>query len=167
MFCVQRRNSRWPPKVAGKHYLRKVTSRFWSCPAGQKFRRNRSISLCYLDKHIFAFNAEIQDGRQKSVGENDFCKVASRLCRHLVGQKFCRNPCISIHYRDKHVFAFNAEIQDGCQKWRENHFCEKLPVDFADTLWVKNFVKSRSHHDVTLLHFPTNVPTKYLTPHGF
>ena len=90
MFCVQRRNSRWPPKVAGKHYLRKVTSRFWSCPAGQKFRRNRSISLCYLDKHIFAFNAEIQDGRQKSVGKTTFAKS---------------------------------------------------PVDSADTLWVKNFVE--------------------------
>ena len=31
-------------------------------------------------------------------------------------------------------YAFYAEIQDGCQKWRENDFCEKSPVDSADTL---------------------------------
>ena len=37
--------------------------------------------------------------------------------------------------------AFNAEIQDGHQKWRENDFCKKWPIDFADTLWVKNFVE--------------------------
>ena len=35
---------------------------------------------------------------------------------------------------------FNAEIQDGHQK-REINFCEKSPVDSADTLWVKNFVE--------------------------
>ena len=29
-------------------------------------------------------------------------------------------------------FAFYTEIQDGRQKWRENNFCEKLPVDCAD-----------------------------------
>ena len=36
---------------------------------------------------------------------------------------------------------FYAEIQDGRQKWREKDFCEKSPVDFGDTLWVKNFVE--------------------------
>ena len=34
---------------------------------------------------------------------------------------------------------FNAEIQDGRQKWQENNFCEKPSIDSADTLWVKNF----------------------------
>ena len=29
---------------------------------------------------------------------------------------------ISLHFRNKRVFAFNAEIQDGRQKWRENIF---------------------------------------------
>ena len=47
----------------------------------------------------------------------------------------------SLCYRDKHVLAFNAEIQDGRQKWWETIFCEKLPVDSADTLRVKIFVE--------------------------
>ena len=33
---------------------------------------------------------------------------------------------------------FKAEIQDGRQKWRENNFWEKSPIDSADTLRVKN-----------------------------
>ena len=68
-----------------------------------------------------------------------------------MGQKFHQNHSISLHFRDKHVFAFKAEIQDGHQKWRENDFCEKLPVVSADTLWVKNFVEialSRSASEI-------------------
>ena len=41
----------------------------------------------------------------------------------------------------KFFLSFYAEIQDGRQKWRENDFCKKSPVDSADTLWVKNFVE--------------------------
>ena len=36
---------------------------------------------------------------------------------------------------------FYAETQDGRQKWRENDFCQMLPVDSTDTIWVKNFVE--------------------------
>ena len=36
--------------------------------------------------------------------------------------------------------VFYAEIQDGHQKWQENIFWVKLPVDSGDTLWVKNFI---------------------------
>ena len=50
-----------------------------------------------------------------------------------------QNHSISHRFRDKRIFAFNAEIQDGHQKWRENDFCEKSLVDPADTLWVKIF----------------------------
>ena len=64
-FCILRRNSNWPPKVAGKRFLRKVTSRLCRYPACQKFCRNRSISLRFQDKRIFVFNTEIQDGSQK------------------------------------------------------------------------------------------------------
>ena len=56
-------------------------------------------------------------------------------------QKFCRNRSISLRFWDKRIFAFYAEIQDGRQKWWENDFCKKLPVDSANTLWVKNFVE--------------------------
>ena len=74
----------------------------------------------------------------KSGRKTIFWKIASRLCRYPVGQTFCRNRSISLRFQDKQVFVFNAEIQDGCQKWQENDFCEKLPIDSADTLGVKN-----------------------------
>ena len=44
-------------------------------------------------------------------------------------------------FRDQHSFAFYAEIQDGHQRWRENDFWKKSPVDSADTLHLKNFVE--------------------------
>ena len=44
-------------------------------------------------------------------------------------------------FPDKCIFAFYEEIQDGRQKWQENDFWEKSPVDSTDTLEVKNFVK--------------------------
>ena len=75
------------------------------------------------------------------MGKQFLRKIASRLCKYPAGQKFCRNRSISLRFRDKCVFAFKAEIQDGRQKWRENDFWEKLPVDSADTLWVKNSVE--------------------------
>ena len=33
---------------------------------------------------------------------------------------------------------FYAEIQDGCQEWRENDFWKKSPVNSGDTLAIKN-----------------------------
>ena len=36
--------------------------------------------------------------------------------------------------------VFYAEIQNGHQKWHENDFWEKSPVDSADNLRVKNCV---------------------------
>ena len=54
-------------------------------------------------------------------------------------------------------FAFYTEIQDGRQKWRENDFWEKLPVNSADILWVKKFVEialSRTVPEINaFLHF--------------
>ena len=43
-----------------------------------------------------------------------------------VGQKFRRNRSILFHFRNKHFFTFNAEIQDGCQKWQENDLLGKV-----------------------------------------
>ena len=80
-------------------------------------------------------------------------KDASRLCRYPAGQKFCQNCSISPRFRDKRVFAIKAEIQDGHQKWRENDFWEKSPVDSANTLWVKNFVKITRSRDNAFLRF--------------
>ena len=68
-FCVLRRNSRWPPQMAGKPFLEKVVSRICRFPKGQKFCRDHSILYHYRDKCVFVFYAEI--GRQKMSG-NDF-----------------------------------------------------------------------------------------------
>ena len=62
--------------------------------------------------------------------------------------KLHQNRSISHRFRDKCVFAFYAEIQDGRQKWRKNDFWEKLPVDSAYTVRVKNFVKINLSHTV-------------------
>ena len=143
---------------------------------GQKFRQNRSTSLRFQDKQVFAFNAEIQDGRQKSdtlwvknfveialscsiseintflcltqkfkkpkvTGKWILWNVANRLCRYHTCQKFRWNRSNPLCFRHKQVFVFNAEIQDGYQKWQENYFWEKSAVDSAATLRVKNFVE--------------------------
>ena len=94
----------------------------------------------------------------KSGRKTNFEESARRLYRHPVSQKFCRNRSISLRFRDKFVFAFNTEIQDGHQKWRENDFCEKSPEALsADTLLVKNFVEIALSRSVSerkaFLHF--------------
>ena len=40
-------------KSGGKRFLRKVARILCRYPVGQKFRRNRSISLCFRDKLFF------------------------------------------------------------------------------------------------------------------
>ena len=52
-----------------------------------------------------------------------------------------------------YFFAFYAEIQNGHQKWRENNFCEKAPVDSANTLWITNFF------EITLSHSFSEINT--------
>ena len=37
------------------------------------------------------------------------------------------------------INTFYTEIQDGCQKWWENDFCDKSPIESAETLRIKNF----------------------------
>ena len=49
-------------------------------------------------------------------------------------------PC-SVSEINVVFFSFIAKIQDDRQKWRENDVWEKLQVDSADTLRVKNFVE--------------------------
>ena len=58
-----------------------------------------------------------------------------------MGQKIHRNRSILSRFRDKHVFMFNTEIQEGCQKWRENVFCEMSPMDSTD---CQKFHRNRS-----------------------
>ena len=125
---------------------------------GQKFCQNHPIPHRFQDKCVFAFYVQIQDGRQMWQ-ENDFCEVASRLCRYPVGQKFHRYRPISHPYQDKGVFAFYEEIQDGRPKWWENLLLEKTPVDSADTLRVKNSIEtalSRTVKTLAILYLITS-----------
>ena len=83
---------------------------------------------------FFAFNTEIQDGRQKW-WENNFWEKSP------IDSAFCRNRSIWSRYRDKWVFVFYVEIQDGYQNWRKNDFWDNSPVVSAETPWVKKFVE--------------------------
>ena len=51
--------------MAGKQFLRNITSRLCRYSGGQKFFRNHSNSHRFRDNYVFAFSAEIQDGRTK------------------------------------------------------------------------------------------------------
>ena len=63
-------------KMAGKLLLGNCASRLCRYSAGQKFRRNCSISHHFQDKCVFVFYAEIQDGHQKWQ-ERDFWEKSS------------------------------------------------------------------------------------------
>ena len=65
-----------------------------------------------------------------------------------MGQKFRRNRSISLRFQDKHVFVFNAVIQDGRQKRREKDFCEKSPL-YSDTLHIKKFIEIPLSHSIS------------------
>ena len=78
----------------------------------------------------------------KNGGKQFLGKLASRLCTYPMDQKFLRNRSISHCFRDKCVFAFYAEVQDGRHKWRENDFWKKLPLHSLDTVRVKNLSNS-------------------------
>ena len=60
-------------------------------------------------------------------------------------QNFCQNGSNSHHFQDKRY----TDIQDGCQKWRENNFWERLADDLVDTLWVKIFCQIFFGHFVS------------------
>ena len=54
---------------------------------------------------------------------------------------------MSHSFRDKHIFAFYAEIQDGHQKWWENDFWEQLQITLfilhRNSIWCQ---KWRENH---------------------
>ena len=58
-------------------------------------------------------------------------------------QKFCHNRSILLRFQDKRIFAF---YKMAAKSGGENDFCEKLPIHFADTLWVINYVEIQDGH---------------------
>ena len=120
-FFLLCRHWRWASKLAGKQNFGKVPSRLFTYPVGLKFHWN---ALSRTVAEINAFYVEIHDGCQKWPVDS-------------ASQKGHQNLFSLLRFRDKHVFAFYAEISF----WREIDFCENLPLDSADTLWVKKFVE--------------------------
>ena len=51
-------------------------------------------------------------------------------------------------FQDEYVHAFYAEIQDGCQKWRENDFWQKVPHACIYPVG-QNFVEIALFHTVS------------------
>ena len=52
-FCILRRNSKWPPKVAGHQFLGKIASRLCGYPVGQKLRRKLLLSHSVSEINTF------------------------------------------------------------------------------------------------------------------
>ena len=92
----------------------------------------------------FASYTGIQAGRPKCQENDLWDKSPVHSGDTLWVKKIRRNRSVSHRFRDKCVFAFYAEIQDGCQKWWENNFWENSPVESAYTLQVKNFVEKNA-----------------------
>ena len=99
-----------------------------------------TISHCFRDKCVFAFYAEIQDGRQKW-HENDFC-------RYPVGQKFRQNSSISHRFREKCVLRFMQKFEMAAKNGGKTIFGETHQKT-ADALRIKNFVKIALSHTVS------------------
>ena len=83
-FCVRDKhilckNTRWPPKVVGKRFLREDTNRICSYPEGKKFCQKISGLLRFQDKHILRRNSRWPP---KVVGRGFWQKDFSRLQKH-------------------------------------------------------------------------------------
>ena len=107
---------------------------------GQKFRRNRSILLRFRDKHVFVFNAEIQEGRQKWQ-ENEFCKMSPIKTADILHIKNFVEINLSHSVSDINGFLRLTQKFKMASKSAGKRFFGKSPVDSADTLWVKNFIE--------------------------
>ena len=125
-FCILRRNLRWSPKMAGKRYLGKVTSRLCIYPAGQKHGQNRPILHRFQDKCAFAFYVKMQDGCQKW-RKAIFAKSCQLTLQIPCGSEILSKSIYLTPFQRK--MWFYAEIQDDRKKWRESDFCKELPVD--------------------------------------
>ena len=95
-FCVLRRNSRWPPKVAGKRFLRKS-------PVDWVVRVKNFVEIAL---------------------SRSFSEINAFLC---LAQKF----------------------KMAAKSGGKTFFSKIMPVDSADTPWVKNFVEIALFHSVS------------------
>ena len=105
-----------PTKSGGATIFEKILLYILHIPAGQKYL------LHFQDKCFFAFNIEIQDGRQMWQ-ENDFWETSpAESGETLWAKTFVQITLYHTVSEINMILPFNAEIQDGCQKLRENNF---------------------------------------------
>ena len=71
--------------------------------------------------------------QQKMTGKRFLVKSAAWLCIYPVDQKLVRNLSVSHCFRDKCIFAFYAEIQDGCPKLQKTIFGKKYHRTFHNS----------------------------------
>ena len=128
-------------KNGGKRVLGKVPSRLCRHPVGQNFIEidlSRTVYEMNALLHFMQkFKMAAKNGRKTIFG-----KTRQQTCRYPAGQKFQQNRSISHRYRNKCVFAFYAEIQDGRQIWWEIYFWGNSRIDSVDTLGSKIWLKS-------------------------
>ena len=123
-FCVQRRNSRWLwfmennlwEKTAVDSSATLQVKNFGEIALSHSISERSGVCLRLTQK----FKMAAKSGR-----ENVFWKKSPVDLPHAQRVKNCRNRSISLHFRDKSVFEFNAEIQDGRQKLGKQ-FLEKV-----------------------------------------
>ena len=130
-------------------FLGKVASRRCRYPVGQKFCQNRSIPLCFRDKRVLAFYAEIQDVHQKW-REKDFWEKSPVYFRDTLWVKNFVEIALSHSISEVNVFLrLMQKFKMAAKSGGKTFFCKKLPVDSADTQWVKNFVEIALSHSVS------------------
>ena len=122
---------------------------YWNKKKYIYIHRNHSISLHFLDKHIFCIVRRNSKWPPEVAGKLFLGKVTSRLCRYPVGKKFCRNCSVSeinpyLHLTKKFKMATKSEGK---------MISGKRPVESADTLRVKNFIKIALSRSVSEINF--------------
>ena len=84
----------------------------------QGFIDESGLFIYFFSRLTQKFKMAAKRGRKKI-----FCeKLPVDSAETLQVKHFCRHRSISLRFRDKRIFVFNTDIQDGRQKWRENIF---------------------------------------------
>ena len=118
--CILRRNSRWPPIIAGKLFLGKLASRLCIHPVVQTFRRNCSISHSFPHKcGVLPRNSRWPPNLS---GKRCLQNLTSGLYRYPLGLLQC------FHWnRQAGNYAF-LESRDQCLHGRLGSVASSRPV---------------------------------------
>ena len=157
MFLCFTQKFKMAPKMAGKQFLGSLASRLCRYPVGQNFHRNCFISLCFRDKCVFTFYAEILDGRQKW-RENDFWgKMTVDSADTWWVKNFVEIALSRTIFEINAFLRFTQKFKMAAKNGGKTIFSEKSPVHSANTLQFKNFIEIALSHTVikinTFFHY--------------